>query len=1334
MSSLAIPDDDLLSAADLEQVIAVCERFEEAWKVGRQHRIEDLQSVLAGSLRPRLFRELIALELELRLARGERPGQEEYRARFPDQAGTIGSVFAGVEDVRPWPSQPSSSNGTPGDDLCSTVSFEPGLLPARSDVTTVCQLSTEHDSFPSTVVAFQTDTSANGQTTDQLDAATWRECARNDTTEGFGQTSTFGELPGKADAGAGRPPAWYAQPFTPTPAGSSTWIGSAGYEIIGEIGRGGMGVVYKARHRGLKRLVALKLIRGDARANPDLLGRLQTEAETIARLHHENIVQVYDVGEMNGDPYVALELLEGGTLAAKLAGTPQPNREAAEICRTLALAMHAAHQVGVVHRDLKPLNVLLDDSGRLKIADFGLAKRLEVESGQTQSGQIIGTPSYMAPEQARGHVRAIGPAADVYALGAILYEMLTGRPPFKGPTPLETVRQVTHDDPVPPSRLQSRVSADLETICLKCLAKEPHSRYTSAADLAEDLDRYLDGQPIRARRAGISRRGLNWARRHPMAATWAALGISASLALTATGLWYQDHLRRRDRFDSERLAVRLSDGTSKFIIGQSELVEGKPDEAKLTLSNLLTEIKDEPQRLADLRGRALALLTQVDAAIARARADAARRMDLDRARERYRRFLAERDSALYHATQFAGLDPSSSRDSTRASAEAALAVFGTPLVDGAWSLNPLPGSLSEAEQRDVKEGCYVLLLILAGLEDRPEQGLLRLTSAAMLYPPTRASQRLLADCLARQGSVVGVEKARREAERLAPSTSFDHFITGLEQFGRREWAAALSHFDASLRLQPDHFWANALAAVCCLQPGSNRAERAQVHLGACLQREPGLPWLHLLRGFASYQAAVLALHAGKTKTAQGNPTAMDVLAMFEPAEADYRTAEDLLASTPNAELHYILLVNRALLRLEQSKWDGAIRDLEAAIRLDVRHYLAYANLAQVYQRQDKPAEAVAQFSRAIAVKPDMPALYRGRAEVELNRKETTPDQRRRALADLDKAIRLEVPGNPVIARDQTNRGLLFFQEQDNQQTLAACDAALAVVPEHPDAQLLRIRALLELKRYDDALLSCTALLARGKPSAEVYDMRRLARERLDDFAGAIEDVTQALSLRPAQLDLLVRRGELYLMEDSPSLALGDFEKAVQLNPLHADARVGLGAARVRLGRYGEAVVDAEAAARLGAGDHRVLYKAARVYALASVAATFEVRRKGRDAVVIAMRYQDRAVELIRAARLHVPAAGRANFEAVLQNDPAISNIRRRLRLSGPPRAANSNSPPVVPAGIGANLVIPRLTVGVSSRRQSTAGCLLFAVHQQEQRTDRRANSLVKKHAWRGGHA
>jgi serine/threonine protein kinase len=569
----------------------------------------------------------------------------------------------------------------------------------------------------------------------ERDATGLREGAALDTTNSFDQMQSVDKIPRTVGFGVSRPPVPGTQLLTPVPPGSSSWVSNAGYELLTEIGRGGMGVVYKARQRGLKRLVALKLIHGGIHVRDCLLRRLQTEAETIARLRHENIVQVYDVGEMNGDPYVALELLEGGTLAAKLAGTPQPDRLAAEMCRTLARAMHAAHQVGVVHRDLKPLNVLLDESGRLKIADFGLAKRIEVESGQTQSGQVMGTPSYMAPEQARGQVHAVGPAADVYALGAILYEMLTGRPPFKGPTPHETVRQVIYDDPVPLSRLQSLVSRDLETICLKCLAKEPHRRYASAADMADDLDRYLDRRPILARRTPAWEVGVKWGRRHPITTMLAALSLAASVALAATGIWYQKDLRRRNEADSNRLAARLNEGTSRLFKSQDELAKGRPHEAKLTLSNLLTEIKDEPVRLAELRSRATALLFQADAAIDRDKADAARRAAEERTREHYRLFCKEKDNALYQATQFAGLDPSASRGAACVSAEAALAVFGSPRADVGWSLRPLPESLSEAERRDVEEGSYVLLLILAQVEDRPEQGLRRLAAAAKLRPP-----------------------------------------------------------------------------------------------------------------------------------------------------------------------------------------------------------------------------------------------------------------------------------------------------------------------------------------------------------------------------------------------------------------------------------------------------------------------------------------------------------------------------------------------------------------------------------------------------------------------
>ncbi len=213
-------------------------------------------------------------------------------------------------------------------------------------------------------------------------------------------------------------------------------------------------------------------------------------------------------------PFVALELLEGGSLDDRLAGNPQPGRPAAELMITLARAVHVAHEAGIIHRDLKPANVLYTADGVPKITDFGLAKRVDSDEGHTQSGQIMGSPSYMAPEQARGHSRNVGPAADVYALGAILYEMLTGRPPFKGATPMETVRQVIDDDPVTPSRLVPRVPRDLETICLKCLQKDRAALWIGTGPGGR-LERYLDGEPIEARRTPAWERAAKWARRRP---------------------------------------------------------------------------------------------------------------------------------------------------------------------------------------------------------------------------------------------------------------------------------------------------------------------------------------------------------------------------------------------------------------------------------------------------------------------------------------------------------------------------------------------------------------------------------------------------------------------------------------------------------------------------------------------------------------------------------------------------------------------------------------------------------------------------------------------------
>jgi serine/threonine-protein kinase len=352
-----------------------------------------------------------------------------------------------------------------------------------------------------------------------------------------------------------KPPPSTGQPNTPSPGSSLPRVVFPGYEVLGVLDRGGMGIVYRARQVGLKRLVALKMILAGPHATAAQRVRFRTEAEVLARLRHPNIVQIYEVGEVEDRPYFAMEYVAGGSLADRLAGTPLPSRSAAELTETLARTVEYAHQCGILHRDLKPANILLQSDSADKaagfsprISDFGLARILDdpTESAaqrQTRTGTILGTPSYMAPEQTEAERGKIGPAVDVYALGAILYEMLTGRPPIQGETTLDTLEQVRLQEPVPPRRLQPKVPRDLETICLKCLRKEPHRRYASAAALADDLRRFLEGKPILARPASVWSQGVRWARRQPALASLIAVSVLGVVSLLGSGLWFTEQLR-----------------------------------------------------------------------------------------------------------------------------------------------------------------------------------------------------------------------------------------------------------------------------------------------------------------------------------------------------------------------------------------------------------------------------------------------------------------------------------------------------------------------------------------------------------------------------------------------------------------------------------------------------------------------------------------------------------------------------------------------------------------------------------------------------------------------
>jgi hypothetical protein len=344
------------------------------------------------------------------------------------------------------------------------------------------------------------------------------------------------------------------------------------YELLAEVARGGMGVVYKARQVSLNRPVALKMILAGQFASPTDVQRFRQEAEAAANLDHPHIVPIHEVGEHDGQHFFSMKLIDGPSLAKR--GTVRPaQREAATLLVKVARAVHHAHQRGILHRDLKPGNILVDRAGEPHVTDFGLARKVEGDSGMTHTGAIIGTPSYMAPEQARGD-KLLTTAIDVYGLGAIFYELLAGRPPFQGENPLDTLRLLQESEPARPSALHRDIDQDLETICLKCLEKDPTRRYRSADALAEDIERWLAGEPITARRTGGVERTVKWVRRHPAPSALVVMSIIALVAIVGIGVaqsYNQDLEEANGKLESANKKLESTAEELKKSLGQVQV-------------------------------------------------------------------------------------------------------------------------------------------------------------------------------------------------------------------------------------------------------------------------------------------------------------------------------------------------------------------------------------------------------------------------------------------------------------------------------------------------------------------------------------------------------------------------------------------------------------------------------------------------------------------------------------------------------------------------------------------------------------------------------------------
>ncbi len=1079
------------------------------------------------------------------------------------------------------------------------------------------------------------------------------------------------------------------------PAGSAArshaprpWPTIPGYELVKKLGEGGMGVVYLARQTGLNRLVAVKMIRGGTQARPDHFTRFRTEAEAVARLRHPHILQIFDIGEVDGLPYFSLELLEGGSLDDRLAGAPQPGRQAAELMVSLARAVHVAHEAGIIHRDLKPANVLFTGDGIPKITDFGLAKRMESDSRQTESGAIMGSPSYMAPEQARGHTKDVGPAADIYALGAILYEMLTGRPPFKGVTPIDTVRQVIDEEVVPPSRLVPKVARDLETICLKCLNKEPSKRYASAMALAEDFERFGNGETILARRTPPLERGIKWARRRPLRAAMLVAMIFALVGLPAAGAIRERNRRLHEADLSRRAITFLREGSGLEDTARRADSAEDLSHAQAELSNFLGRLDNEdPRRIEGLPDRIRASLAEVER----------RLQDLRGLEEKHQRELAERRRfqeflRLCSRAQLASaefeLDAESRRARLGDAARRALAVYArdSRAADEGWRItDPLPEELSAAERTRITEGCYDLLLTLSQATE-PAVGLKVLDGANRLRAePTAAYHLRRADCLARSGDRAGQAHEEKLAGDRPAVTALDHFLIGREQMAQRRWIEAIGSLDASLRLDPEQVAARLLLAICDFNVEPRRLGEARDHLNACLRIQPDLVELYLLRARIHGEEGNQAL----SRIDPARPDARASLrrqaeAAFDAAMADYR---DALERLPSDDFRYVLLVNRGGMFLQSGRFAECLADLEAAVALRPGLYQAHATLGQLRQRMGRLDEAAAAFGRAIDRAEDPAArvaLLRTRALLHADRRDATPGQRAEALHDLDEALRLEPENAPERAGDLAERARALFGAARFEEALMACNHALAIAPKHPAAHQLRISALTALKRFDDVLIACDAYLAEGTPSVEILEIRGLARVARQDLSGAIADYTRALELR-RDLDaatrsrLLNRRGWAYHFADAPRLALDDFEGSLKLVAEQSDAHAGRGLARVRLGDWRPAVADAEAAIRLArvgsAPDDgsnakaQAEFNAARIYAQAVEYAAGEVGRDGQRAVTLYRAYRARALELLDKTLRTISDPSRRRE---ILDDPSLRPLRLAPVRSASRRTGNTS--------------------------------------------------------------